>query len=764
MSILLYYKIVIPIETLSEGISKVTNGDLDVKIDIKNDDEFGELAGSFNKIIRELKVSKEQIKHYGNTLEQSVEKRTKELQESLESLENSKLATLNILEDVNEAKEELSKTKEYLESLIESVVDPIITTDVKGKILSFSKGAEKLLGYNEEEVLGTHVSRFYEGGIEDAKTIMEILRKDGKLQNYEIPLLTRDNKAHPSILSASFIQNGQGEITGTIGIAKDISQRKELENKLKNTKDFLESIVDSSIDAITVVDRSGWIKYVSRGAEEMLGYMRENILGTHISEYYLGGIEEAKKIMKILQEEERLANYETAFQAEDGRIIPVSLSGSLLKDGKGEVTGSLGIYSDITERKELEIKLKETKDFLENVIESSIDAIVATNYKGITTFANKGAKDMLGYDIDEVNAHASEYYIGGIEEAQNIDNILKEEGMIMGYETRLKVKGGRLIPIIGSFSRLENEDKEVIGTLGVFKDITEKKKLENEIIETKEYLENLLENANDIVCTIDLEGNFTYINQKIEEMGYKKDELISKSFFSIMSKEFSKEEFRESLLTPIKQSFEVEMKNRGGIIRNSLLSTSPLYNSQGDQTGLLVLARDITDRKELEQELEKLSITDNLTGLYNQRHFYTELKREIDRSLRVSRPLSLILFDLDNFKLCNDKYGHLEGDRILNLVGSVVSQNVRENLDSGFRYGGDEFMVILPEANEKEAFTIAERIRKSFNENEVGDVTLSIGLVEFNPGYDLDTFIKIADETMYSSKKSGGNRICIYYE
>ena len=520
--------------------------------------------------------------------------------------------------------------------------------------------------------------------------------------------------------------------------------------------------MDNSIDAITVVDKSGRIIYVSRGAEEMLGYMRENILGTHVSEYYLGGIEEAIKIMKILREEERLANHETALQAEDGRIIPVNISASLLRNDKDEVNGSLGIYSDITERKELEIKLKETKDFLENVIESSIDAIVATNYKGVTSFANKGAKDMLGYDIDEVSAHASEYYMGGMEEAQKIDNILKEEGMIMGYETKVKVKGGGLIPIIASFSRLENEDKEVIGTLGVFKDITEKKKLENEIIETKEYLENLLENANDIVCTIDMDGNFTYVNQKIEEMGYKKDELIGKSFFSIMSNEFSKDEFGEALLTPVKQAFEVEMKNREGIIRNALLSTSPLYSSQGNKTGLLVLARDITERKELEQELERLSITDNLTGLYNQRHFYTELKREIDRSLRVSRPLSLILFDLDKFKLCNDKYGHLEGDRILNLVGTVVSQNIRENLDSGFRYGGDEFMVILPEANEKEALTIAKRIRKSFNKREVGDVTLSIGLVEYNPEYDLDTFIKIADETMYISKKSGGNSVSIY--
>jgi diguanylate cyclase (GGDEF)-like protein/PAS domain S-box-containing protein len=617
---------------------KVTKGDLDVKIEVKSNDEFGELADSFNKMIKDLKVSKEQVKQYSKTLEQSVERRTKELQESLDNLEDGKRATLNILEDVNEAKGELSKTKEYLESLIGSVVDPIITTDIKGKILSFSKGAETLLGYCEQEVIGTHISRFYVGGIEDARKIMEILREQGKLQNYEMLFLSKDNKVYPSILSASFIRNGQGEVIGTIGIAKDISDRKELEDELKDTKDFLESIVDSPIDGITVTDESGRIKYVSRGAEEMLGYMKENIPGTHVSKYYIGGLEEAINIMKVLREEERLTN----------------------------------------------------------------------------------------------------------------------------YETKVKVKGGGLIPIIASFSRLENENKEVIGTLGVFKDITEKKKLENEIIETKEYLENLLENANDIVCTIDLHGNFTYVNQKIEEMGYKKDKLIGKSFFSIMSKEFSKDKFRESLLKSVKQAFEVEIKDMEGNIRNALLSTSPLYNSQGNETGLLVLARDITDRKEMEQELEKLSITDNLTGLYNQRHFYTELKREIDRSLRVNRILSLILFDLDKFKLCNDNYGHLEGDRILSTVGKVVSQNIRENVDSGFRYGGDEFMVILPEANKKEAFTIAERIRESFNKSEVGDVTLSIGLVEYNPEYDLDTLIKIVDETMYLSKKSGGNRISIY--
>jgi diguanylate cyclase (GGDEF)-like protein len=157
-----------------------------------------------------------------------------------------------------------------------------------------------------------------------------------------------------------------------------------------------------------------------------------------------------------------------------------------------------------------------------------------------------------------------------------------------------------------------------------------------------------------------------------------------------------------------------------------------------------------------------MSIKDSLTGLYNQRYFYDRLEAEIERARRQGHPLSLLLFDIDQFKTYNDCHGHLEGDRVLRTTGEVVLECTREHVDTGFRYGGDEFTVILPEADEQQASVIAERIRASFEAKRFDHLTLSVGLMSYKLGSSVRTFIRFTDAMMYDAKRSGGNRVYIY--
>ena len=154
--------------------------------------------------------------------------------------------------------------------------------------------------------------------------------------------------------------------------------------------------------------------------------------------------------------------------------------------------------------------------------------------------------------------------------------------------------------------------------------------------------------------------------------------------------------------------------------------------------------------------MRELSIKDNLTNLYNQRYFYECIEREIERSRRQKHPLSLLLFDVDSFKTYNDQRGHLAGDNVLRTIGQVVLDSTREHVDLGFRYGGDEFTVILPEASEPQAKVIAERIRRSFQDRKFDDLTLSIGLMTYKDGSSIASFIRMADAMMYDAKRSGG--------
>lgn len=171
------------------------------------------------------------------------------------------------------------------------------------------------------------------------------------------------------------------------------------------------------------------------------------------------------------------------------------------------------------------------------------------------------------------------------------------------------------------------------------------------------------------------------------------------------------------------------------------------------------------DRAKMLKTLEKLAITDGLTRLYNLRHFYKQLEIEIDRCNRYGHSLALLLLDIDHFKKCNDTYGHLEGDKVLVRLGQIIKICLR-TMDSAYRYGGEEFTIILPETTGKEANNVAERINASVESErfstEAGEdfsITISTGVTEYFKEEQLSTFIHRADQAMYKSKAKGRNRI-----
>lgn len=176
------------------------------------------------------------------------------------------------------------------------------------------------------------------------------------------------------------------------------------------------------------------------------------------------------------------------------------------------------------------------------------------------------------------------------------------------------------------------------------------------------------------------------------------------------------------------------------------------------------------ERVAMLDELQKLAITDGLTHLYNSRHFYSQLEQEVDRSKRYNHPLSLMLMDIDYFKKYNDTHGHLEGDKVLVKLGQCIKSCLRR-MDSAYRYGGEEFTVILPSTRGAEALAVAKRIsrtiaKKQFNPQaeEMPNITISTGLTAYRPQEALTDFVQRADNAMYISKKKGRNRISVLFE
>ena len=170
--------------------------------------------------------------------------------------------------------------------------------------------------------------------------------------------------------------------------------------------------------------------------------------------------------------------------------------------------------------------------------------------------------------------------------------------------------------------------------------------------------------------------------------------------------------------------------------------------------------------RESEKRYREISIVDDLTQLYNFRHFYFQLKIELDRSNRYEQPLTLLLLDLDNFKAYNDAYGHVEGDQVLLRLGQMVKRCLRET-DFAYRYGGEEFTILLPMTTSADGAVTAERIRTEFKKETFSPtlgqdvhVTVSIGLSQYKPQEDMKAFVHRVDQLMYQGKKNGKDRVC----
>lgn len=173
------------------------------------------------------------------------------------------------------------------------------------------------------------------------------------------------------------------------------------------------------------------------------------------------------------------------------------------------------------------------------------------------------------------------------------------------------------------------------------------------------------------------------------------------------------------------------------------------------------------ERDKMISRLKRLTIEDSLTGLYNSRHFFDQLDKEIKRSNRYLHPIALIFIDVDDFKRMNDAYGHMIGDKILSQIAKQIKSCLRSN-DTAYRFAGDEFKIILPETTSGEAKFVADRViakfdRESFviDEIEISEISLSIGVTEYQKDEGSQQFVNRADITMYEAKQQERNSVII---
>ncbi|MBI5630810.1 MAG: diguanylate cyclase [Elusimicrobia bacterium] len=285
--------------------------------------------------------------------------------------------------------------------------------------------------------------------------------------------------------------------------------------------------------------------------------------------------------------------------------------------------------------------------------------------------------------------------------------------------------------------------------------------LSSDFIRVKEYLEAIVASTADAICTTDTEGRILYFSPGAEKMtGYGSKEVVGRYAYEYY---LGGRREADRIMKKLKkdeglQNHEMVLKSKEGRRIHVSMSASLLKDRRGQIIGTLGISKDITHRVELENRLRELSITDNLTALYNQRYFQEQLSQEVRRARRQGYQLSLILMDLDGFKKVNDEKGHLEGDRLLKSFSAILLGHIRREMDTAYRYGGDEFVILLPGLGKELAEKVAQRIADAAaQKKDPCPVFFSFGVTTLAKSENPLEFLNKADRRMFQMKAQRKN-------
>jgi diguanylate cyclase (GGDEF)-like protein/PAS domain S-box-containing protein len=499
--------------------------------------------------------------------------------------------------------------------------------------------------------------------------------------------------------------------------------------------------------------------YVNKALSRLSGYSEEELLNLNLQD--LISNEDILKLEKVIKlalkgvTPELPLFYTSKVKLKDQSFKFFEASPTLIEyDGE---PAFIATVVDVTNRKKIEDRLKEREETLKGIL-SAAPIGISLMQDRIFKWSNKAMEEITGYTLEEMIGKPSRFLFDSDEEDARVGIILysnlgEKDGI--EFETRIKTMKGDILEAQVIINPLDNSDSSK-GYISIISDITERKKAQEKLNQLIEEQKILLDNIEAQVWYLTDITQYGAVNKaRADFFGVKKEELEYKNMREISSGDELKtciEGNRRAFKEKIQVKTEEWVLNFKGIKRLLSITKTPKLDSNGNIEFVVCSAIDITDQREAENIIYHLTYYDELTNLYNRRYFNKELEKLTNQK---QMPLSIIMIDVNGLKVVNDTYGHLEGDKYLKLIAEILKKSCKKT-DVISRWGGDEFIILMPNAMKKDTDNIIKRIKERCDHAKFREelpMSVAIGAAtKTEIDQDINNVIMEAESRMYSHK------------
>ncbi|MEW8052959.1 MAG: EAL domain-containing protein [Candidatus Thiodiazotropha sp.] len=550
------------------------------------------------------------------------------------------------------------------------------------------------------------------------------------------------------------------------------------------------TVFDAAPEGMWLIDPTRKTMDVNKRLVALLGYSKDEMFGKTPLEF----VDEANRAIFIEQTSKigstERRSYDIELQHRDGHSIPTHFSAVTLRGEDGSVKAAIAFVEDITERKRMEAELRSSEQNLRRLVDAEPACVSTLDKRGELLSINPAGLEML--EAEDL-AQLSEVTLNEVVDAPYREAFKRLNGQVFSGKSGVltfSITGlkGRKAWLETHAVPITDADGKVVQHLGLTHDVTDRLRMEQQVMEEREFLQRVIDNIGDSVMVIDRELRIQLMNQSVKSH-LKEFEVDPAKMIHYFDLPFVSAPSGGSMIQdcPVHRVLQVgkqatailvrpQSKDPASISKVEVVA-SPLLNPDGSLRAVIEVARDITEHLDLLEEvrqqkdnLQHIAHHDPLTNLPNRSLFLSRLKQAISKAKRTGMQMAVLFVDLDRFKEINDSLGHAFGDRVLKVVAERFAQSVRED-DTIARLGGDEFTFILEGLSKPQnAAKMAQQIIRSLElpievDHHQLFITMSIGISVYpQDGKSAETMLRNADAAMYKAKDEGKNTFQYYTE